>query len=394
MPPQHGKTELLLHGIAWFLWRHPTKTIGYVSYAADVAHSKSRLGRAYAEAAGIKLREDSNAVHEWRTRHGGGVLATGVGGPLTGHGIDGILVVDDPHKNREEAESQLIRDKVEGWFTSTAMTRIHPGTSVIALHTRWHDDDLIGRLSQQTTDDGRPKWEIINLPALNEHDEPLWHRRPLEFLKKQRDNSEYDWWSLYMGSPRVKGSGLFRGTYLYEPTERPQKFKIAIGVDFAYSQSKHADWSAAVVLAKAPTGECFVLDVLRGQIEAPVFRTQLAALCRQYSSRARAYLGGTEQGIVDFMTRDGVPIEGVAARGDKFQRAQPVAAAWNQGRVMLPRGAAWAGDFVREVLAFTGVRDRHDDQVDALAAAFDMLDVPAISVKPRVTERHTEENAY
>ena len=121
VPPRHSKTETVLHGIARLLARHPEWTIAYVSYAADIARSKSKQIRDYALAAGVELRQDSKASHEWRTPQGGGVLATGVGGPLTGHGVR-LLVVDDPFKNRQDADSALIRERTYQWFTSTAMT--------------------------------------------------------------------------------------------------------------------------------------------------------------------------------------------------------------------------------------------------------------------------------
>jgi hypothetical protein len=145
VPPRHAKTETLLHGFAWLLARHPQWAIGYGSYAAEIAYSKSRQARDYARAAGVELRDDSSAVHEWRTRDGGGMLATGRGGPLTGHGVQ-LLAIDDPFKNRQEADSPTLRAQCWGWYTSTARTRLEPGGSIIITHTRWHPDDLIGRL--------------------------------------------------------------------------------------------------------------------------------------------------------------------------------------------------------------------------------------------------------
>lgn len=152
VPPRHGKTETVLHGIAWLLARHPGWRIAYVSYAADIARSKSRQARDYALRAGVRLRDDSAALHEWGTREGGGLLATGIGGPLTGHGVR-ALFVDDPHKNRADADSPTSRENVFNWFTSTAMTRVEPGGSVGVVHTRWHPADLIGRLRAGDADE-------------------------------------------------------------------------------------------------------------------------------------------------------------------------------------------------------------------------------------------------
>lgn len=382
VPPQHGKTELELHGIAQLLLVRPDRANAFVSYAADYANSKSRQARDYARKAGVSLRDDSQAVHEWRTREGGGLLATGVGGPLTGHGIGGVLVIDDPFKNREEAESQAHRDKVHEWHTSTAMTRVHETTSVIVCHTRWHPDDLIGRLQAETKTlaDGQtvPRWENINLPAINEAGAALWPKhRPLSLLEERRSASEYDWWSMYMGAPRPRGGEVFRGVVYCDAP--PDSYRVAIGIDLAYTAKTHADYSAAVVLAEWG-GTYYVLDVRREQCEAPVFADTLRQLQASYpGAKMLWHASATERGMADWMReQSGFPIAAELAKADKFIRAQPVAAAWNAGRVQLPRTAPWLPTFVGEVGKFTGISDRHDDQVDALSSAFAALSQPAV----------------
>ena len=136
VPPRHSKTETVLHGVARILARHPDWAVAYVSYAADIARSKSRQLRDYAARAGVVLREDSSALHEWRTPQGGGLLATGIGGPLTGHGVR-LLVVDDPFKNRQEADSTVIQERVYEWYMDDVTPRIQKHGSVIVIHTRW-----------------------------------------------------------------------------------------------------------------------------------------------------------------------------------------------------------------------------------------------------------------
>jgi predicted phage terminase large subunit-like protein len=373
VPPQHGKTETELHGIAQLLAIDPRKTHAFTSYAAQYAESKSRLARDYALRAGVKLRGDSTAVHEWRTADGGGLLATGVGGPLTGQGVDGVILVDDPFKNRAEAESQLIRDRVFEWFTSAAMTRAHPSTSVIVVHTRWHPDDLIGRLCKEVDESGKPLWEHINLPAVSEKGEALWPKhRPLPFLEAARRRSEYDWWSMFMGVPRSRGAGIFRDVYYYDVL--PPTYRVGVGVDLAYTSKTHSDWCVAVALAESQ-GNFYALDVRREQSNPPTFAAQLRVMKAAYpGARMLWYTSTTERGLADLLrSESGFPLVGELATADKFVRAQPVAAAWNAGKIFLPRSAPWLVDFISEVCGFTGVNDRHDDQVDALAAAFDVL---------------------
>ena len=370
-PPRHGKTELLLHAVPWLLARHPEWAVGYSTYAADLARSKSRLARDYALRAGVELRPDSTALHEWRTPAGGGLLAAGVGGPLTGHGLN-LGVIDDPHKNRVEAESKTIRDHVHEWLTSTFLTRLEPGASAILFMARWHEDDLAGRLSR----DSDHKWEVVNLPAVDDAGRPLWGSRwSLERLERRRRLvGAYDWASLYQGQPRPRGGAVFEGVYFYDAPPR-EAYRLAIGVDLAYTKKTSADFSVYVVVARC--GELFyMLDVVRVQARAPAFAGRLAVVRGVYPwAPCRWYCTGAELGVADLVNdaHKKIRLEALATTGDKFVRAQPTAALWNAGRVLLPREAPWLEDFVSELVGFTGLDDDHDDQVDALAAAVDAL---------------------
>lgn len=366
-PPRHAKTETILHALAWGLAGEPHRTSAYVSYAAEVARSKSRKARMLALTAGVPLADDASKLEEWRTTEGGGVLATGIGGPLTGHGIDGLLVVDDPVKNRVEAESALMRERHWEWFNDVAYTRLEPGGSVIVVMARWHPDDLAGRLVRQG-------WEYLNLQALVDG-RALWPGRwPAEKLEEIHEQiGPYAWASLYMGQPRVRGSALFHDVTIAETL--PTSYALGFGVDLAYSAKTRADYSVGIVLAKAGD-EYTILDVVRRQEDAPAFKATLRARWSRYPSpRARWYASTTEKGVADLMSTGpgAVTIDYWQAVTDKFVRAQPVAAAWNAGKVKVPKDAPWADAFLDEVRDFTGVNDAHDDQVDALAAAFDSL---------------------
>lgn len=369
--PRHGKTEIILHGLAWLLSHAPDRTHAYVTYAAQVAYSKSRSIRDYARTLGVAIRSDAEALHEWRTPERGGVLATGIGGPLTGHGVDGVLVVDDPIKNREEAESTIIRERNHSWFTSVALTRIEPRGSVLVVHTRWHEDDLIGRLAREEG------WEYVNLPAIDGEGAPLWPSRwPLEALeKKRRGIGEHDWYSLYQGEPRPRGGALFGDPARFDAGSPLVGWRIVIGVDPAATASAHADYTAAVVLAVFGAGEQLVarvLEVVRVQREIPAVCDMLLELQRRYAAPLIIEAAGVGVAVPQMLRRvqPQLLIHEVKPRGDKFTRAQPVAAAWAQGRVSVPVAAPWLGDYLHELQTFTGIGDRHDDQVDATAHAF------------------------
>lgn len=373
VPPRHGKTELILHAIAWWLLRHPEQTIVYASYSADIARSKSRLARDYAQRAGVKLRDDSTALNEWRTPEGGGLIATGVGGPLTGHGAN-LLIVDDPHKNRQDAESQTIRDTIHQWFTSTAMSRIEPGGSVIVVHTRWHPDDLIGRLEN----DEDNHWEYINLPAIDDSGQALWSERwPADAMRKRMSEvGEYDAASLYMGQPRPRGGQVFGEPTYYDELPSGDGYRVGIGLDLAFTKKTKSDYS--VIVVGFLFGDVFYVDeVIRTQKRSDEFYPILNGVCLKHPGiKPRWYCYGPELGVADLLGTLGSKITAISTSADKFVRCQPVAVRWNQGKVRIRKGATWTPTFVAEVTKFTGVNDPKDDQVDALAAAYDMTVIP------------------
>lgn len=373
-PPRHGKTEMLLHFIVRSLMRRPDLRIGYASYSSDLASNKSNKARRMAHDLGVDIVTDR--ADEWRTAAGGGLLARGVGGGWVGRGID-LLIIDDPVKDRAEAESPAYRNRVWDWFNDAAYNRIEPGGSVVVNMARWHQQDLAGKL----IDEG---WQYIRLPALcdssddllgRKFGEALWPARwPIEKLNDRMRN-EFTKASIYQGRPRPRGATLFRDVYYYDepPTDG---YRCAIGLDLAYTAKSHADYSVAVALASVGDA-VYVLDVARHQIQAAAFGSMLGVFQKTHGGRARIYTGGgAEVAAVEYLARDfGVDVKAMPATVDKFVRAQPVATAWNEGRILLPKSASWTPDFIDEVCSFTGVSDDHDDQVDALAAGFDEVAV-------------------
>ena len=380
VPPRHGKTETLLHAVAWWLKRAPADTLAYVSYAAQVAESKSDLARAYARVAGVVLREDRSALSEWRTTSGGGALATGIGGPLTGQGCR-VAIVDDPFKNRQDAESALIRQRAWDWFTSTLWTRIEPGGSCIVCHTRWHEDDLIGRLTRGEMEG--VAWEVVNLPAITTDpdgtERALWPERwPVSELAVKRAANEYDWASLFQGSPRARGGEVFRAPARYVDPQLSGA-RTVLAVDPAGTESTRADWTVAVALAVRGSGATLsadVVDVLRLRADNGVVATELGAWQRRHGG-APLHIEASRDGKAIARTLRQINprllLTEIPARASKYVRAQPVATAWNDGRVRVPSSGAthpWVGPFLETVLRFTGISDAHDDDVDALAYAW------------------------
>jgi predicted phage terminase large subunit-like protein len=367
-PPQHGKSTLLFHFIAWLLKYFERKPLLYLTYSIDFAISQMRLARPIARAAGVDFSSDSRSMTEWMVANGGSLYATGVGGSVTGR-PGGVVLIDDLIKDWEAAQSAKERENADNWLKTVVLTRLHPASSVAVIATRWHEDDQIGRLVKRG-------WTEIKLPAIDATGVALWPEgRPVEFLEEQRAQMGSHMFSaLYQCDPRPREGRVFRDVRYYDGAAPVSHY--AIGVDLAYSAKTHADYSSAIVLGRGSDGNTYVIDVVRRQCTAPDFSADLQRLRREYlGAPMRWYAAGTEQGAAHFLIRDGVPLTVTPPRGDKFVRAQPVSAAWERGTVLVPRNAPWLAAFVSEVLDFTGTgNDANDDQVDALAAGFDALD--------------------
>ncbi len=385
--PQHGKTETVEHGLLRIALKRPGLRHGYVTYNAERAEYVSRHFQRLCERAGLA---PTGRLSDVALKGGTEIRFTSIGGSFTGFTVDGLLIIDDPHKDRVEAESPTIRKQVIDWFTDVARTRRHPNTSIIAIATRWHPEDLSGELISRG-------YSYTNLKAIAEGaldadgrvaadplhrfpGESLWSLKPPEFFEEERQDA-YTWESLYQGEPRGRGAHVFQWpdvadeTKLYESVPPYPAARICIGADFAYTAKTYADYSVAVVLAQVG-GLYYVLDVIRSQVEPRIFRDQLLLKHREHpDARVCAYVAATEKGGIEFIRESGIPALGLsaAAAGDKFTRSLSVAAAWNTGKILLPKSAPWRDAFLQEICSFTGQKDRHDDQVDALAGAFDGL---------------------
>lgn len=396
-PPRHAKTETVLHAISYGLTRNPYLQFGYTSYNTDIALSKSRVARDLAvDKAGVQLRR--NSLREWRTKQGGGCMATGVGGGLTGYGLN-IAFVDDSIKDRVEAESPRRRQRIHDWFREVLVTRVEPKGSIFVFQTRWHPDDLPGRLIKEG-------WRYICLSALQDAPDggqtTLWPERwGLEdILGKKKAVGAYSFESLFQGQPRPRGGTVFGPPCGYQ--KLPKTFRVSIGIDLAYAAKTSSDWSTLVVMMEElgengrKTGRYYIADVVHVQVRAPQFLEICKLYRKQYpTAQWRWYAAGVEQGAGSFIQQAKIPLQVQTPRGDKFTRAIGYAAAWNASKVFVPGGSSWREgadaqgnaypvdfaepppEWTEKVVAehsdFTGVDDAHDDIVDAAVAAYDLL---------------------
>lgn len=399
---QHGKTTLLQFALGRALARDPTLRIGFGSYISSLAVDRSKQIRDVAVALGVELKPDVQAGGMWRTTSGGFVQASGVDGGYTGRNFD-VFVLDDPYKNRQDAESTLHRERVETMVRIVCERTNH---GVFVIHARWHPDDAIGRREHDEN------WEYLNLPAIAEEGVPdalkrlpgtvLWPAHPqkgkLDYFDPYKENA-HDWASLFQGVPRPRGASLFERApvYYYElPKDEPVQY--AIGFDGAVTASTKSDWSVVVVLALCQ-GKFYVIDVWRGQVSATELRERVNSIGASYPGAPRIWMtGGQERGVADLLNQPGPKLDAsgrmvgleqgaslvavsASGRGDKFVKALPVATEWNAGRVLVPsRPHPHMAAFVGVLRKFTGAGDAVDDDVDALGNAH-------YALKPYVNRR-------
>lgn len=260
VPPRHGKSQQCsIDFPSWFLGRNPEKEIITASYSADLAQTFGSKTRDKVNSEeyrvifpNVRLREDEKSKGHWRTNKGGGYLSVGVGGGVTGRGGH-VALVDDPIKNREEAESEVYREKTWDWFTSTLFTRLHPGGVVVIITTRWHMDDIVGRV--QGNEELAPRTKVLHFRAISEFDEPqrkanhsLWRARyPLKALKEIKATiGPYDFAALYQGSPILTEKQEFKPQWYRRITEKEvsmMRTRRILTIDTAMSKKAQADYS-------------------------------------------------------------------------------------------------------------------------------------------------------
>lgn len=389
VPPGHGKSLSLSNWCAKYLHEHPTHTIAYITYSQKLALKQSRICQEMVLKLGHKLKRGAESLQGWLLDEGGGFVCSGRGGTITGFHFN-VIIVDDSLANREEAESHVIKDGLEDWFTSTVYSRLKKDGAIIVNGTRWASDDLIGRLIDKDDEaqaEGKARtWEIINLPAINSKGEALWPALyPVEVLaKKRKVLGEYDWASLYQGSPNPRGSMLF-----HEPTNDNyysipslQNARIVIGVDPAASSKNHADYSVICVASTYGKDEnqvTEILDMWYGQIEIPELVEKIHEYSTNWGARVIVESVGGFKGVAQMLRRidRNIPVIETTPTTDKYTRAIPLIAAWNDGRVKLPSDVQWTRRLLKELKAFTATGSTTtDDMIDAMNIAWSALNLP------------------
>lgn len=378
MPPRHGKSELASRRFpAWYIGRNPGKQIIAASYNSDLASDFGREVRnivsspEYSKLFGTALAADSQAANRWHTDAGGMYVAAGVGTAITGRGAD-ILLIDDPFKDREEADSEIRRGRVWDWYTSTAYTRLMPGGAVVIINTRWHDDDLSGRLLADMQDSG-DQWEVLSLPAIRPDGSALWPEwYPLERLEQIRSVlPARDWNSLYQQNPIPDDGDYFKSDWLNDYDQLPDGLSVYGASDYAVTDGG-GDYTEHGVFGIDTAGNVYVLDWWRGQTSSDVWIERKCDLILQHSPVCWfGEAGPIRRAVEPFMMRRMQErnaicrIEWLASIADKEARARSIQGLASMGRLYFPKNAPWKGDVQAQMLRFPA--GKHDDAVDVFS---------------------------
>lgn len=389
-PPRNGKTVTVsrLHPI-WHLGRNPDHRVILASYGAALANKNSRYARnlfgspKYREIFNLQLAQDSHAANAWNIQgHEGGLDAVGRGGALAGSGGN-VIYFDDIVKDRAEAESAVYRDSTWDWWTDVLYTRKEPGAALVGVMTRYHVDDVGGRIENHFSKD----WRIIRLPAIAEADDilgrqigdPLWPERfPLSVLRDiEATLGPYGWASLYQQRPVPQTGGLFQVENIQIVDYVPECVQVVRFYDLAVTAKVKSDYTAAVKLGITADEQPVILDLYHVQKEMPEVQEAIVQNAMMDGAAVRIRLEAEKAGIVQlqYLMRDyrmrPFSMDAVPPLGDKYTRAQPFASRVNAGRVLMVR-ANWNRELLDELAYFPS--SAHDDIVDSLSGAYAMLD--------------------
>ena len=315
-------------------------------------------------------------------------LSVGLGGAITGEGAD-LLLIDDVVKNRKEADSKTVRDAIWDEWTATLLTRLHPGGRIILIMTRWHEDDLAGRILKEAEETGE-KWEIINLPCEAEENdplgrefgEPLWAERyDEEWLKKKKKAvGSRDWQALYQQNPKPsEEEQMFKREWFEIVSDYPRDARAVRYWDLAATEAKPGkdpDYTAGGKVAEKD-GIYYIVDIRRTRATPKKVEDLVLQTAEIDGKRIVIHMeqepGSSGVNTIDHYRRkvlNGYTFYGDKKTSNKIERAAPVSASAEAGNVKIVRGS-WNKDFLDEIEIFP--RGKHDDTVDVVTGAITML---------------------
>ena len=420
--PQEGKSQRISRTLPLFmLLKNPNLRIAIVSYELHVAR---RWGREILRdmqqhpELGIRPRRDLKAQSEWQLEgYDGGVVTVGVGGALTGRAVD-LLIIDDPIKDMVQAESETYRENVWAWWESVGSTRLSPGSHAVLVNTRWHEDDLAGRLI--ASEEG---WELLNVPAQADHDpskgeKDILGREPGEFLDSARKRTLAQWqtikkrvgprtWNaLYQGNPAPTEGGTFKPEWWQHWESEPYFARrdgsyvvtdandIIMSWDLTFKDTKQSDFVVGQVWMRQGI-DCFLLDQVRERMDFVRTCAVIREMADKWPQAVLKLIEDKANGpaVIAQLNRTVPGIVPDNPRGSKEARAQAVTPLVESGHIFLPpidpknpvsAQFPWVKEFIHECKVFPN--GKHDDQVDALSQGLNRIILQPLLAGTLVTE--------
>ena len=391
---------------SWYMGRNPAHNVIAASHSKELAERFGRRVRniaaseTFRDTFGFGLSAGSAAAGRFETARGGEYFAVGVDGSVTGRRCH-LGLIDDPIKGRAEADSATVRQHAWEWYKSDFWTRLVPGAKLLYIGTRWHDDDLAGRLLEDAKSGGE-QWRVVSVPAIaiEGREDPLG-RMPGErlwpewftaemFEQAQRDPR--NWSALYQQEPMPETGEYFKSEWLrwYDTAPPREQLRTYGASDYAVSAAA-GDFTVHLVAGIDPADDIYLLDLWRERTASDAWAEALIDLMARWKTLTWAEeRGQIEKGVGPFLTKRQLERKVYAARRqftsahDKATRAQAIRGRMAMGKVLLPRRAPWTTDLVNELLRFPA--GRNDDMVDSLSLIGRMLDELIPGSKPRAVE--------
>jgi predicted phage terminase large subunit-like protein len=394
-PPRHGKSELTSRRFpAWLVGRDPYRHIIFATYNQPFAEDYGRDVRGIMEGQqykqvfpGTTLAKGSKAADRLKTEEGGMLAFVGRGGTTTGRGAD-ILIIDDPLKDRAEANSATTRKELWDWFNDTASTRLMSDTgAIIIIMTRWHEDDLVGRLTDKDNPhfnaEEAATWKIINIPAIAEDDDVLGRKRGealwpdrfgIAYLEAFKRRNPVGFSALYQQHPTPAEGDFFKQEYLptYTPEQLPKGLRIYAASDHAVGIKQTNDKTCLLIVGVDAHDNIWLLDCVWKRMKSDEAVEAMIQLMKRWKPMIWwAESGHISKSIGPFLTKRMreekvyINVREQTPAADKQTRAQAINGRAAMGMVRFPKAATWTHDARDECLKFPG--GRNDDFVDALA---------------------------
>lgn len=427
MPPGSAKStygSVLFPG--WYLGRNKKKSVIAASHTSELAERFGRKvrnfvgGSEFSAVFGFGLADDSQAAARWETAEGGEYFAVGVGGSVTGRRAD-LGIIDDPVKSREDADSETVREKVWEWYKADFFTRLKPGASIVLIQTRWHEEDLAGKLLKDANEGGE-QWEVVSLSMEAEADDPLgraegellWPEWFTPEMVAQAKRDPRNWLALYQQKPRPDGGGVFKRDWMrfYDGTPADlaggtNKYILVDPSSGRRSKNKiKNDYTSAWVIGLGQDENYYVLDMVRDKLNLTARGQMLMRLHRKWRPKEVRYEEYGMQADIEHIRYvqgqenyrfDIVPVGGKVDKEGRIKRLIPL---FEHARIYFPSSMhktdadgnmrELVGDFIEQELTAFPVA-AHDDMLDSLAR----IDEPDLSLTwPKQDEPEDKPQRY